>query len=248
MHAALVFLVDKVLPGLIGTGVGAWLAFKSKLRQDHQADIKRQKAAANYAMFVLQRQVNELICIERDLNPWRSGPDIDWRWIAIRAQKQFAELPALHLEDLAWTIEKLDPNLLSRFMVARDKCLAVRGTLELRGHSHQRALDEMEAFTKQVTFVGGPPSLAQLSTHLTTRQASELQFYTDQLFELTEEAIHFNVSLAGELHKAFRKVWPDPKVRIIRLEPLAELLKREQLELPCPSNTPSTASTKASRL
>lgn len=245
MHTVLVFLVDKVLPGLIGTGAGAWLAFKSKLRQDHQADIKRQKAAANYAMFVLQRQVNELICIERDLNPWRSGPDMDWRWIAIRAQKQFAELPALHLEDLAWTIEKLDPNLLSRFMVARDKCLAVRGTLELRGQSHQRALDEIDAKTRHVTYVGEPPSLKRLASELPVRLASELEFYTDQLFELTEDAIHFNAALARELHKAFREVWPDPKVRIIRLEPLAELLKREQLELPCPSSTPSTASTKA---
>ena len=245
MHPAAGFLLDKVFPGLLGTGVGAWLAFKSKARQDQQAEINRQKASANYAMFVLQRQVNELVCIERDLNPWRSGPDVGWRWIAIRAQKQFAELPALHLEALAWTIEKLDPNLLSRFMVARDKCLAVRGTLELRGHSHQHALDEIEAKTKRVTYVGEPPSLTRLASELPNRIASELQYYTDQLFDLTEEAIHFNVALATELHTAFRGVWPSPNVRIIRLEPLAELLEREQLELPCHSSTPSTASTKA---
>jgi len=245
MHPAIGFFLDKVFPGLLGTAVGAWLAFRSKMRQDRLESTKHQKASANYAMFILQRQVNELVCIERDLNPWRSGPDIEWRWIAIRAQKQFAELPALHLEDLAWTIEKLEPNLLSRFMVARDKCLAVRGTLELRGQSHQRALDEIDARTKRVTYVGEPPSLNRLASELPTRLASELQYYTDQLFDLTEDAIHFNVTLATELHKAFRDVWPAPKVRIIRLEPLAELLEREQLELPCHSSTPSTASTKA---
>ena len=245
MYPAIGFFLDKVLPGLIGTGVGAWLAFWSKRRMDAGDEIKKQKAAANYAMFVLQRQVNELVCIERDLNPWRSGPDVGWRWIAIRAQKQFAELPALHLEDLAWTIKKLDPNLLSRFMVARDKCLAVRGTLELRGQSHLRALDEIDAKTRGVTYVGEPPSLNRLASELPVRQASELQFYTDQLFELTEDAIQFNAALATELHKAFREIWSDPNFRIIRLEPLNELLKREQLELPCLSNTPSTASTRA---
>ncbi|MDE2107055.1 MAG: hypothetical protein KGL39_58150 [Patescibacteria group bacterium] len=239
------YVLDKILPslsvGLIGTFSGAGLAFWSKRKMDAHDQIKSYQASANYAMFVLQRQVNELICIERDLNPWRTGPDVDWRWIAIRAQKQFAELPALHLEDLAWTIEELDPNLLSRFMVARDKCLAVRGTLDLRGQSHQRALDEIDAKTRRVTYVGDPPSLKRLASELPGRLASELVFYTDQLFELTEEAIHFNAALAGELHKAFREVWPDPKIRIIRLEPLAELLKREQLELPCHSSTASTA-------
>jgi len=245
MHPAIGFFLDKVLPGLIGTGVGAWLAFWSKRRMDAGDEIKKQKAAANYAMFVLQRHVNELVCLERELNAWRPDATKNRRWLEMLPLHQYAELPQLQIEGLSWMIQKSDPNLLARLMVARDKMLTVHGSLELRRQVKQRVNDHLEDKTKDMVFPAGTVSSEFLFAILTNRQIVELQLSADGLLESVADALHFNFEIATELHQAFRKLWPDPKVRIIHLEPKEVLLKRENLELPCPSNTPSTASTKA---
>jgi hypothetical protein len=80
---------------------------------------------------------------------------------------------------------------------------------------------------------------------LTNRQVVELELSVDALLESVADALHFNFEIAEDLHKAFRAIWPDPEVSLIRLEPRASLFDRHKLEMPCHSSTPSTASTKA---
>lgn len=238
MHPALSFTVDKILPGLIGTGVGAWLAFWSKTRMDRGDEIKRRKASANYAMFVLQRHVNELVCIERELNAWRPEEHKKHRWLEMMPLMTYAELPALKVDDLAWMIEASDPNLLGRLMVARDKVLTVHGCLETRRQVKQRVNDHLEEKTKDIVFPSGTVSADFLFSVLTSRQIVELELSAEGLLNSVADALHFNFEIAEDLHREFRRIWPKPKVRIIHLEPKETLLAREKLDLPDPRVAP----------
>lgn len=236
MNPILVYVLDKIMPslivGLFGTLAGAALAFWSKRRMDQYDEIKKQKASANYAMFVLQRHVNELVCLERELNAWRPEEQKSRRWLEMMPLHQYAELPSLRIEELSWMIQKADPNLLSRLMVARDKMLAVHGCLELRQHVKQRVNDHLEEKTKDMVFHEDKVPLDFLLSLLTNRQVVELQISSDGMLDNVADAIHFNFEIAQELHAAFRAIWPNPKDPIIRLEPKEELLKRFNLVLP----------------
>lgn len=231
MHPVAGFFLDKVFPGLVGTGLGAWLAFWSKGRMDARDEIKKQKASANYAMFVLQRHVNELVCLEKELNAWRPEATKDRRWLEMMPLQQYAELPHLQIEDLSWMIQKSDPNLLARLMVARDKMLTVHGCLETRMQVKQRVNDHLEEKTKNMVFTSGEVSIDFLLGLMTNRQRVELELSADSLLECAAEAFHYQFEIAGDLHRAFRKLWPNPKVRIIHLESKDVLLKRHNLSL-----------------
>ena len=230
------YLLEKVIPslsvGLIGTFTGAGLAFWSKRRLDRHDEIKSQKASANYAMFVLQRHVNELVNLERELNAWRPEAIKSRRWLEMVPFHQYAELPLLQIEDLSWMIQKSDPNLLARLMVARDKMLTVHGCLEIRRQVKQRVNDHLEEKTKDIVFTGDAVPRDFLLSILANRQVVELQLSSDGLLENAADALDFNIELATDLHQAFRKLWPDPKDRIIHLETKAVLLSRFNLVLP----------------
>ena len=235
MHPAIGFFLDKVFPGLLGTGVGAWLAFWSKGRMDARDEIKKHKASANYAMFVLQRHVNELVCLEKELNAWRPEATKNRRWLEMMPLQQYSELPHLQIEDLSWMIQQSNPNLLARLMLSRDKMLTVHGCLETRRQVKQRVNDRIEDKTKDMVFTSGEVPVDFLLGFLTGRQMVELELSADSLLDCTADALHFNYEIAHDLHQAFRKIWPDPKVRIIHLEPKATLLKRHNLVLPEPN-------------
>lgn len=230
------YILERVLPslsvGLVGTFTGAAIAFWSKTRMDRRDEVKRRKASANYAMFVLQRHVNELVCIERELNAWRPEAQKKRRWLEMHPLLTYAELPPLRIDDLAWMIEASDPNLMARLMVARDKMLSVNGSLDVRRQVKQRVNDHLEAKTKDMVFPAGTVSSEFLFSVLTDRQVVELELSAEGLLESVADALHFNFEIAEDLHREFRRIWPKPKVRIIKLEPKQQLLERFGLTFP----------------
>lgn len=199
---------------------------------DRRDEIKRRKASANYAMFVLQRHVNELVCIERELNAWRPEGQKKKRWLEMMPLLTYAELPPLRIDDLAWMIEASDPNLLARLMVARDKMLSVHGSLDVRRQVKQRVNDHLEEKTKDMVFPTGTVSSEFLFSVLTGRQVVELELSAEGLLDSVADALHFNFEIAEDLHKEFRRIWPKSEVRIIHLEPKETLLARYKLVLP----------------
>lgn len=236
------YFFDKIFPSLIGTGVGAWLAFQVKRLQDKNDETKRQKTAGNFALFTLVQQVNDLLQTERALAEWRPEAMKSTRWIEMKSILGFSEMPALHAEDLGWLLETNDRNILGRLMAARNGYLSVHGLLEHRKQIKFRVDDHLEKEIQKAGLVltGSKIPTDFLMEHLTERQIVELKQSTEDLLTFSSDVLHDQFEVMEDLHKALKKIWP--KSVFVKLEPKEVLLKRHNLKLPYPSHVLDTSS------
>jgi hypothetical protein len=229
------YFSDKIFSSLVGTALGAGLAFGAKWIQDRRDEVKRQKAAANFALFALTQQVNHLINYERELAKYRPESKKASRWIEMPPFLITSELPLLHTEDLSWLLETSDRNLLGRLMAARNGYLAVLSLIKQRIEIKGRVDEHIEKKIQNagLHFQGRGCSESFLREHLTDRQEFELRQSTETLLTMNSDVIHDHFEVIEAMHVALKQIWP--KSIFIKLGPKEALLKKWNISLPEPS-------------
>lgn len=236
------YFFDKVFPPLLGTLVGASLAFFVKRLQDKSDEKKKRIEAANYSLFVLVQQTNDLIQTERVLSEWRPEERRQTRWIEMKPVLGFTEQLPLRTENLNWLLATEHRNLLGRYMAARNGHLTVMGLIEQRKQIKGRVDDHLE---REITKAGLPTKENSLISSdfldkiLSGRQVVELTQSAENLLEFNVSILVDHFEVIEQLHAAFKKIWP--KESFIKLEPKEDLLNRYGLILQCPSPTSEAA-------
>lgn len=225
------YFFDKVFPPVVGTFLGACLAFAVKWLQDRREEKKVRVAAANYSLFVLVQQLNDLVQTEVTMPPWLPDTEQRTRWLDMKTIVGFNEILPLRTEDLGWLLQTKYRNLLGRYMSARNGYLTVQGLItvrheikeELNGHleteSVKAGLSHLEEFL--------PPEF--LAAHISTRQRIRLTDITEGLILHNGLALQEHYQLLSQMHGAFKEIYPDEIM--IKLDLVNDPLKQFGLSL-----------------
>ena len=118
------------LVALVGTVVGATLAFRLNAGREHQRDQAAQRAAMNRALFVLARQWNALKLLAREVEPYKTEFD---RAFNLPAMKPPPYGDLVHrFEELDFLLGTSDVNTLFRMSIEQERFHQVVAGLEAR--------------------------------------------------------------------------------------------------------------------
>lgn len=227
------YILDKVVPSLIGTAVGAFIAFRVKRIQDQAEVDKRRKAAATYSLFVLIQGINDLATLEQQyLGEFRNDPAREHAWSAMRMILAFPERLPHRVEDIGWVLDTKHRNVLGEYLAALSGLRTVHGLIEVR-NKVKVALDlhaEAELKRLGIKTEGRSFNLAPVLGSITPRMRAELDDSSYGLMEAAAADFHDLYAAMDGLHAAFKEIWPD--TQFIKLEPKEELMARLKIAIP----------------
>lgn len=216
MHPALGFVVDKMLPGLIGTAVGAWLAFWSKRRLDKHDEEKRHQASGNRTLFILLQYLNTFTDAERLISQWRDPGATESRWFLMPKIQDFSDPPRIPIDEMSFLLELKDPNLLGQLVVAQNRMLTFQGIVRERNRLKEQLLDHLG---KQP---GIPPEAQVIDRMKFIRAATPFPLWAsmdnlvDQILERLPRDIRDLTQTFTDVEKTLRGHWP--KARFLKFD------------------------------
>ena len=143
---ALALLSDKVelkdigtgLLAMLGTLLGATLAFRLNEDKEHAKEHARRRAALNRALFTLARQKNAVALIARELAPYQTDFDRAFNFPAAKVPP-YADL-VQRIDDLEFLVEVSDVNVLLKLTVEEERFHQLLESLRVRNEFYVREL------------------------------------------------------------------------------------------------------------
>jgi len=118
------------LLALLGTLLGATLAFRLNEDKESKREVVAQRTALNRALFVLARQTNAVRLIARELEPFKTPFD---RAFNFPAAKVAPYQDLVHrFEDLEFLLDTSDVNVVMRLTVEQERFHQMLETLRIR--------------------------------------------------------------------------------------------------------------------
>ena len=249
------YAFDKVIPGLVGTGVGAWLAFRINNKRD-EAELRRARIECGwYALHCIDARISFLKSLEKLFCGWRDPSKTRTRWIEMRPQWILSLLPDVQLTTLSFLMMGKGASLYGEITSAINKSNTVAQILKIRNEQHAEAMllvdnnwrDPKYQVEIQKIFGGSQPSAKDLATMwLPQYQRENLHTVTEALLEHLPIALNKCRTSLLYLDAQLKAAYPD--VPFLSSEVTSKIQcavdqYSQGLNL-CPSNTPSTASTR----
>lgn len=110
--------IATALLALLGTFAGAMFAFRLNQNKDQEAESHRQKLALRRAMFVIARQLNAILNLQRDFHKFSAGPDRAFNLPAL--QSPGYEDLVQKFEDLEFLLDSHHVSLLMEMAIEQD--------------------------------------------------------------------------------------------------------------------------------
>jgi len=222
------YFADKILPSLVGTAVGALLAFRTKHWQDKHDETERQIASANYALFTLIDHFTDIVNIEQEIAPWRLEHKKRRRWLEMKPLIVNTERSGFQVADLGWLLETDDRNLLQKLLISYKSYSLLFFVLERRNQTKLKTNDSLE-IAAHANKLESTDYLANsfVRSILTQRQIFELNETADQLLDSSQRVLLDHFNLIQEFHTAMKAKWQDRK--IINIPIFEEIMKEAHL-------------------
>ena len=126
------------LLALLGTLLGATLAFRLNEDKESKKEVAAQRSALNRALFVLARQKNAVALIARELEPFKTPFDRAFNFPAAKVAP-YEDL--IHrFEDLEFLLNTSDVNVVMRLTVEQERFHQMLETLRIRNEFYVREL------------------------------------------------------------------------------------------------------------
>jgi hypothetical protein len=197
---------------MVGTLVGALLAFR--LQEDREElKIERQlKAALDHALFVAARQFNALrVLWERDLAPFVTEFDRAFNLPALRPPP-YADL--VHdLEGLHSLLDIADPNILMRLLVEQETFHQVFRALELRNNFY---IEEIQPAIAALRLNKTSFTLEEITTALGQQRYQRAVNESATIYSLAGGAVQSLPAIHRDLFTLAKQAYPGSK--FIRLD------------------------------
>ena len=126
------------LLALLGTLLGATLAFRLNEDKESKKEAAAQRSALNRALFVLARQKNAVALIARELEPFKTPFDRAFNFPAAKVAP-YEDL-VHRFEDLEFLLNTSDVNVVMRLTVEQERFHQMLETLRIRNEFYVREL------------------------------------------------------------------------------------------------------------
>jgi hypothetical protein len=198
---------------LLGTLLGALLAFRLNEERERTREHERRKAALNRAILILSQQWNAVANLQA--NYLNRFADPIQRALALPAANPPAHANLTHkLEDLEFLVSVSDPNLLARLLVEDDGFHQFITALRLRNEFYvttvQPAVDREQLANR-------PTSEEELRSKLGPAVFDRAINEAATVYALASAAAAGLDKMADEMHVAAKTLYPDSK--FVRLNP-----------------------------
>jgi hypothetical protein len=195
---------------VLGTGIGAFLAFEFERLQRRREGRDNHYLAAKYAHFVLLQQHSLLRNLAaQHLNVLAQNENRWWMLHPILSPPQSF---SLDFNSLVFILRSKDPDLLNRLAVTQE-----------RFSSLMRLQERTETLHKEGTFAGGMLTLDEQTTNkIGGALLAQLRGATDFLFEGVPAAQEFITARLEELEAFVRQEFPKERPPSYKELPLSE--------------------------
>ena len=134
------------LLALLGTLLGATLAFRLNEDRDSKKEAAAQRSALNRALFVLARQKNAVALISREMEPFKTPFDRAFNFPAAKVAP-YEDL-VHRFEELEFLLNTSDVNVVMRLTVEQERFHQMLETLRIRNEFYVRELQPEIALRK----------------------------------------------------------------------------------------------------
>jgi hypothetical protein len=199
---------------LIGTYLGANLAFQFNRRKDAERDLSDHQIAANRAVFAYARQIGELLTIRNNLiDPVRSDP---LAFLKMQAHTLERQLPCIDFDSLAFVLSTPHAaDVLGQMALAEEMG---KTALEMLLDRSRQVMDVSAELARADLQQGPMESLADLKRHAGARRISMLIDATNAFVEQTDAAIERLLEWGPRLQSALQAALPERRVIDFKLD------------------------------
>lgn len=206
---------------VLGTGLGAFLAFQFERQQRRGEERDRHYIAAKYAHFVLLQQYSLL----RNLTAQHLSALVDNenRWFMLHPILSPPQSFSLDFTSLVFILRSSDPDLLNRLGVTQERFSTLLRLLEQRSDLHAQFQERTGTLHKEGAFPSGMFTRDDLTAEkIGGPLLAQLKGATDYLFEGVPEAEEYITARLKEMEGFIRREFPKER------PPSYQDLSREQ--------------------
>ncbi len=200
---------------MVGTFVGALLAFRLNESRENAKLEKERKAALNNALFIIFRQHNAIGCLARELGTYQSEFERAFVCPAIR--------PPLYLdlvhdfEALGFLLEAADPNLLMRISIEQE---GFHQTIESLNERNKFYVDEVQPLIAKHQLNGRTVTVDEFQSKLGELVYNGAITRANVLYENLAGSGSKLPAIHSELSGIAKKLYP--KGRFTKIDPEAQ--------------------------
>lgn len=211
-------IVVPALTTLLAAFLGAWFAFRLQNNKEENKKHQENIEAANRALFMLSRVINELENIKKQvIDPVRDQPD---RFLAMPPFLiRNYDAVRFDTKSLIFLLKSNSPNLLGELITEENRFHQAINSLsnrsELHRHEVQPLLEEAEVR------IGCEYRIADIKKALGERIFTQITMATDDLIEHVDETLSTSEDLMKKFAVVMKEIYP--KSKFITIE------KRRQL-------------------
>lgn len=200
---------------MIGTFVGAVLAFRLTEYKEQRAEVRRQKIALNSALFALLRQYNAMRWLQKSMAPYQQDYDRAFNCPALTPP---AYKDLVHdFDSLAFLFEEeIDPSLLMRLSIEQEGFEQALESLRVR---NQFYVDEVQPAISKLGFNKKSVPAAEFENALGERLFEVAKNGAVQAYQNIDHSCASLLALHSELFTAAKRLFPDTK--FVKLAPEA---------------------------
>lgn len=192
---------------VLGTGIGAFLAFEFERWQRKREEQNDHYLAAKYAYFVLLQQYGLL----RNLAAQHLAAlaENEHRWWMLHPIQSPPQSFSIDFGTLAFILRSKDPDLLNRLAVTQDRFFTLMRLLDQRSGLHAQFQDRVDILSKEGAFPQGMFVLdEETATKIGQPLLAQLRQTTDFLFEDVPATQAFITARLKELEDFVRREFP----------------------------------------
>lgn len=194
------------LLALLGTLLGATLAFRLNEDKESKKAAAAQRSALNRALFVLARQINAVMLIARELEPFKTPFD---RAFNLPAAKVAPYADLVHrFEDLEFLLNTSDVNIIMRLTVEQERFHQMLETLRIRNEFYVR---ELQPEIARHRLNGTELSGAAVAELFGERLFGTAMNYAETLRDHVESSMKSIPEMHEELRAVAKRLYPDSR-------------------------------------
>jgi hypothetical protein len=206
---------------VLGTGIGAFLAFQFERWQRRREGRDNHYLAAKYAHFVLLQQHSLLRNLAaQHLNVLAENENRWWMLHPILSPPQSF---SLDFSSLVFVLRSKDPDLLNRLAVTQERFSTLMRLLDQRSDLHAQFQERTAILHREGAFPGGMFTFDEQTTNkIGGALLAQLRGATDSLFEGVPTAQEFIAARLKELETFVRQEFPKKRPPSYKELPLSE--------------------------
>ncbi len=190
---------------VIGAFAGAFAAFRFQAYREFKERLKSKTDTLNRALFVIGSQINAILLIKRDIEPWRENPSAFVEMPAILGS-DYAELK-IDVMALQFLLDH-EANLLFELSILQQKFEATIRIAKIRSSFH---INHLQPALSDAKYNDRHPTLPNVAAAVGERIAVTAYKSTNDVFEMVDSTLKALEEEMGNLRRIAIEYFPGPK-------------------------------------